>query len=145
MGGKNRKIWKVEKLREKNVEKLGKKLSDKNDPGTPADYCKPTVKQRIFILSECLSVVTVATRAAHGRMANVTITLIVRETVLITWYPHLKIIRWTGIYDMHNATRYFSSHHNLDKNTRTKITRECLAHQYQVSGTYDETTLIAYE
>ena len=29
---KNRKIWKIEKLRETNVENLGKKLSDKNDP-----------------------------------------------------------------------------------------------------------------
>ena len=29
---KNRKIWKIEKLRENNVEKLGKKLPDKNDP-----------------------------------------------------------------------------------------------------------------
>ena len=28
---KNRKIWKIEKLRVKNVENLGKKLSDKND------------------------------------------------------------------------------------------------------------------
>ena len=29
---KNRKIWKIEKLREKNVENLDKKLSDRNDP-----------------------------------------------------------------------------------------------------------------
>ena len=30
-GKKNRKIWKTEKLREKNVESMDKKLSDKND------------------------------------------------------------------------------------------------------------------
>ena len=29
---KNRKIWKIEKSREKNVENMDKKLSDKNDP-----------------------------------------------------------------------------------------------------------------
>ena len=34
LGGKNRKIWKIEKLREKNVEKLDEKLSDKNDPNS---------------------------------------------------------------------------------------------------------------
>ena len=31
---KNRKIWKIEKLRETNVENLGKKLFDKNDPNS---------------------------------------------------------------------------------------------------------------
>ena len=31
-GKKIRKIWKIEKLREKNVENLAKKSSDKNDP-----------------------------------------------------------------------------------------------------------------
>ena len=29
---KSRKVWKTEKLREKNVEIMGKKLSDKNYP-----------------------------------------------------------------------------------------------------------------
>ena len=33
-GKKSRKIWKIEKLREKNVENLEKKLFDKNDPET---------------------------------------------------------------------------------------------------------------
>ena len=32
VGKKNRKIWKIVTLREKYVEKLEKKLSDKNDP-----------------------------------------------------------------------------------------------------------------
>ena len=31
-GEKNRKIGRIEKLREKNVKKMGKKLSDKNEP-----------------------------------------------------------------------------------------------------------------
>ena len=31
-GKKNRKIWKIEKLREKNVGNMDEKLSDKNDP-----------------------------------------------------------------------------------------------------------------
>ena len=32
LGKKNGKIWKTEEMREKNIENMEKKLSDKNDP-----------------------------------------------------------------------------------------------------------------
>ena len=35
---KNRKLWKIEKIRVKNVENLEKKLSDKNDPYTTGSF-----------------------------------------------------------------------------------------------------------
>ena len=39
-GKKNRKIWKIEKLLETNVEKLEKKLPNKNDPKMSKNWRK---------------------------------------------------------------------------------------------------------